>query len=80
MTQKTDRNYGPFKNKFVSNLDTMVSDRIMAQKSLSIQQKLIGLPVFGGEDSETGCMIPVGAFQAGFCERGVSMHGRKLEL
>ncbi len=64
--QETDRNYGPFKNKFVSNLDIMVSEQIMAQKSLSLQPKLVGLPVFGEEDSETGCMIPVGAFQAGF--------------
>ena len=66
VTQETDRNYGPFKTKFVSNLDTIVSERIAARKSLLLQPKLVGLPVFGGEDPETGCMIPMGAFQAGF--------------
>jgi hypothetical protein len=41
VTQETDRNYGPFKTQFVSNLDTMVSERIAARKSLSLQPKLV---------------------------------------
>ena len=45
------------------NLDTMVSERIVAGQSLPLQPKLVGLPVFGGEDR---CMIPVRTFQAGF--------------
>ncbi len=68
MTQETDCNYGPFKTKLVSNLDTMVSERIVAGKRLSLQPKLVGLPVFGREDQKTGCMIPVGAFQAVFLQ------------
>jgi hypothetical protein len=43
-----------------------VSERIVAGKSLLLQPKLTGLPVFGGEDSETGWVIPVRAFQTGF--------------
>ncbi len=66
--QETDRNYGPFKTKFMSNLDTIVSERIAAGKSLSLQPKLVRLPVFGGEDLEMGCMIPMGAFQARFLQ------------
>ena len=66
VTQEMDRNYGPFKLKFVSKFDTMVTERIVAGKSLLLRPKLVGLPMFGGEDWDTGCMIPVGAFQAGF--------------
>jgi hypothetical protein len=68
VTQEMDRKYSPFKIKFVSNLNTIMSERIAERKSLSLQPKLVGLLVFGGEDPETGCMIPMGAFQDGFLQ------------
>ena len=66
VTQETDRNYGPFKTQFFINLERLVSERIEAGVSLSLHPKLVGLPTFGGEDRETGCMIPLGAFERGF--------------
>ena len=47
VTQETDQNYGPFKTQFLSNLDLIVDKRLTAKKSLSLQQKFVGLPLFG---------------------------------
>ncbi len=70
MQDKMERNYGPFKQRFVTNLDIIVFERICAERSLSLQLKLVGLPEFVGEDHEIGCIILDGAFQAGFsCHR-----------
>ena len=50
VTQEMDQNYGPFKTQFLSNLDLIVDARLMLKKSLSLQQKFVGLPLFGGVD------------------------------
>jgi len=66
VTQETDRNYGPFKGQFRSNLGNLVDARIKAKKSVSLQPWLVGLVVFGGTDEETGYEIAQCAFSAGF--------------
>ena len=53
VTQETDQNYGPFKTQFLSNLDLIVDARLTLKKSLSLQPKFMGLPLFGGVDYET---------------------------
>jgi hypothetical protein len=37
--------------------------------SLSLQPKLVGLPLFGGVDTETGCNIEVSAFEQAFLKK-----------
>ncbi len=54
VTQETDQTYGPFKTQFLSNLDLIVDARLEANKSLSLQPKFVGLPLFGGIDPESG--------------------------
>jgi hypothetical protein len=66
VTQEMDQNYGPFKTQFLSNLDLIVKARLEANKSLSLQPKFVGLPLFGGIDPESGCNDEVGAFQKAF--------------
>jgi hypothetical protein len=66
VTQETDQNYGPFKTQFLSNLDLIVDKRLTAKKSLFLQQKFVGLPLFGGVDRETQFNVEVGAFQKAF--------------
>ncbi len=50
VTQETNQNYGPFKTQFLSNLDLIVDARLLKKKSLSLQPKFMGLPLFGGID------------------------------
>ena len=38
----------------------------MLKKSLSLQQKFVGLPLFGGVDPDTQYHVEVGAFQKAF--------------
>ena len=58
MTQETDQNYGPFnKTQFLSNLDLIVDKRLTSKKSLSLQQKFVGLPLFGGVDVTPSSML-----------------------
>jgi hypothetical protein len=64
--QETDQNYGPFKTQFLSNLDLIVDARLTAKKNLSLQQKFVGLPLFGGVDRDTQYHVEVGAFQKAF--------------
>jgi hypothetical protein len=66
VTQETDQNYGPFKTQFLSNLDLIVDARLTANKSLSLQPKFVGLPLFGGVDTETDFNVEVGLFQKAF--------------
>jgi len=66
VTQETDQNYGPFKTQFLSNLDLIADKRLTAKKSLSLQQKFVGLPLFGGVDCDTQFNVEVGAFQKAF--------------
>jgi hypothetical protein len=66
VTQETDQNYGPFKTQFLSNLELIVDERLTAKKSLSLQQKFVGLPLFVGVDRETQFNVEVGAFQKAF--------------
>jgi hypothetical protein len=66
VTQETDQNYGPFKTQFLSNLDLIVDARLTLKKSLSLQQKFVGLPLFGGVDRDTQYQVEVGAFQKAF--------------
>jgi hypothetical protein len=62
--QETDQNYGPFKTQFLKNLEDIVDARLKAKKSLSLQPKFVGLPLFRGVDRETGFEVEVadGAF------------------
>jgi len=66
VTQETDRCYGPFKTQFAINLDNLVDARLKKDKSVSLQPKLVGLPVFGGYDAQSEFNIEVSAFQRGF--------------
>jgi hypothetical protein len=50
----------------MKNLDDIIDARLLAGKSLSLQPKLVGLPVFGGIDRETGYDVRKGVFQKGF--------------
>jgi hypothetical protein len=68
VTQETDQNYGPFKTQFLSNLDLIVNARLTLKKSLSLQQKFVGLPLFGGVDRDTQYHVEVGAFQKAFVQ------------
>ena len=68
VTQETDQNLGPFKTQFLSNLDLIVEARWTLKKSLSLQQKFVGLPLFGGVDRDTQNHVEVGAFQKAFVQ------------
>ncbi len=43
--------------------------RLDQGKSLSLHPKMVGLPIFGGTDKETGFHVEVSAFQRGFNRR-----------
>jgi hypothetical protein len=65
VTQETDQNYWPFKTQFLQNLEDIVDARLKAKKkSLSLQPKFVGLPLFGGVNRETVYKVEVadGAF------------------
>ncbi len=66
VTQETDQCYGPFKMQFTINLDNLVDASLKKDKIMSLQPKLVGLPVFGGCDNESEFNIEVSAFQRGF--------------
>ena len=73
VTQETDRCYGPFKTQFAINLDDLVDARLKKDKSVSLQPKLVGLPVFGGYNAQSEFNIEVSSFQRGFnCDMCVS--------
>jgi hypothetical protein len=65
--RKLHHHYGPFKTQFLKNLEDIVDARLKAKKNLSLQPKFVGLPLFGGDDQETGFEVEVadGAFQKG---------------
>ncbi len=58
--------YGPFKTQFLKNLDLIVEARLDKNKSLLLPPKIMGLPLFGGVDRETGFKVETGAFQKAF--------------
>ena len=60
---------GPFKTQFLIKLDLIVEDQINKKKSLSLQPKFAGLPLFGGTDRKTEYAVESGAFQKGFSKR-----------
>ena len=66
VTQETDQLYRAFKTQFLKNLDLMVDARLSADVTLSLQPKLVGLPMFGGIDHDTGFDVEVSAFEKGF--------------
>lgn len=66
VTQETDRNYGPFKSRFRSNLADIVDARMDMKKSVSLQPWLVGMIVFGGADPETDFTLTESAFEHGF--------------
>jgi hypothetical protein len=51
--QETDQLYGAFKTQFLSNLELIVDERLTGKKSLFLQPKFVGLPLFEGVDRET---------------------------
>jgi hypothetical protein len=66
VTQETDQLYGPFKTQFLTNLDLITEARLDSNKSLLLAPKMVGLPLFGGIDQETGLKVETGAFQKAF--------------
>jgi hypothetical protein len=52
--------------QFMINLYNLVDARLKKDKSVSLQPKLVGLPVFGGCDNKSEFDIEVSAFQLGF--------------
>ena len=78
VTQETDQLYGAFKTQFLKNLDLMVDARLSADVSLSLQPKLVGLPMFGGIDHDTGFNVEVSAFEQGFSREKCVWSWRKV--
>ncbi len=66
VTQETDQMYGPFMTQFLNNLDLMVEAQLAENVTLSLQSKLVGLPMFGGIDCDTDYNVEVSAFEEGF--------------
>ncbi len=66
ITQETDQLYGPFKTQFLKNLHFIIEARLDNSKSLSLAPKMVGLPLFGGVDRETGLKLVTSAFQKAF--------------
>ena len=78
VTQETDQLYGAFKTQFLKNLDLMVDARLSTDVSLSLQPKLVGLPMFGGIDHDTGFNVEVSAFEQGFSREKCVWSWRKV--
>jgi hypothetical protein len=66
VTQETDQLYGPFKTTFIESLDCICEARMRKKVSLSLQPKLVGLPLFGGFDADSECHVDVSAFEQAF--------------
>lgn len=70
VTQETDRNYGPFKTQFVTNLKNVVENRIVKGlggiKCVTLPMWMVGLIVFGGTDPDTGFKVEECAYSRGF--------------
>ena len=66
VSQETDQNYGPFKTAFGKNLDRLIEERLVQNKSTSIPAWMVGLIIFGGVDPVTNFELRESAFQAGF--------------
>jgi hypothetical protein len=64
--QETDQMYGPFKTQFLNDLDLMVDARLAEKVTLSLQPKLVGLPMFSGIDRDTNYNVEVSAFKKAF--------------
>jgi hypothetical protein len=64
--QETDRNYGPFKTQFRTNLHKLSDYRLDFEDKVLLQPMILGLLVFGGTDPVTKEEIPVSAFERGF--------------
>ena len=66
VSQETDQCYGPFKTQFLKNLEQDVEGRLDNKKSLSLTPTMVGLPLFGGIDRDTGINVVTDAFQKAF--------------
>jgi hypothetical protein len=66
VSQEMDQQYGAFMTQFTINLDTIVEGWINNCISLSLQPKLVGLPLLSEVDCETGVRVPHSAFKVGF--------------
>ncbi len=69
VTQETDRNYGPLKTTFRTNLDSVIQAHLNLNKPCNLQPYLIGLIVFGGTDPVTGFFVERSAFEEAFSEQ-----------
>ncbi len=69
VTQETDQLYGPFKTTFIENLNPICDARMRKNVSLSLQPKLVGLPLFRGVDTDSECHVEVSAFEQGFSKQ-----------
>ena len=61
----THQSYGPFQSKLRTNLHVLFDECLHAEKVTTLAPWIVGLVVFGGEDSEMGCVVGL-AFQEGF--------------
>ena len=77
-TQKTDQCYGPFKTQFLKNLDMIIEARLDNGKSILLAPKMVGLPLSGGIDWETGFEVETGAFQKVIVHSGCVGAWRKV--
>ena len=65
ITQETDQWYDMFKSLFCCNLEKLTNDQLAARLSISFNQSIIGLLVFGG-NNETNNTAYANAFAIAF--------------
>ena len=65
VTQETDRTYGGFKSQYRRNLELLVDELVLFEKSVSVPQHKHGLLVFGGVNEDTKLELD-SAFEFGF--------------
>jgi hypothetical protein len=70
--------YGPFKTQFLNNLDLMVDAQLAEKVTLSLQPKLVGLPMFGRIDCDTNYNVEVSAFEKAFLREKCLSTWRKI--
>jgi hypothetical protein len=74
----TDQMYGPFKIQFLNNLDLIVDAQLAEKVTLSLQPKLVGLPMFGGINCDTNYNVEVSAFEKAFSREKCVSAWRKV--
>jgi hypothetical protein len=65
VTQEMDQTYGGFKSQYRHNLELLVDELVLSEKSVSVPRHKHGLLVFGGIDEDTKLELD-SAFEFGF--------------